>query len=90
MVELVGYIARELGDPQAAGRLAEDLIEAGERIPDFPYASPVYRPIRPLEQEYRRLLVRNYAMFYRVDEAVKLATVVRVVYARRDCGALLE
>lgn len=90
MVEIVRYISRELNDPRAAGHLRDELIEAGERIPRFPYANPVYVPVRPLKREYRRLLVRNYCMFYWVDEAEKLVVVARVVYARRDYGRLLE
>lgn len=90
MIEIVRYISRELGDPIAADRLAVELIEAGDRIPQFPYAHPAYIPIRPLRHEYRTLLVRNYMMFYWVDEAEKLVTVARVIYARRDYGRLLE
>lgn len=90
MVEIVRYISRELSNPQAASRLADELIEAGERLCQFPYANPAYIPIRSLKHEYRKLLVRNYCMFYWVDEAEKQAVMARVVYARQDCGRLLE
>ena len=36
MVDIVRYISRELGNPISAERLAETLIEAGERIAAFP------------------------------------------------------
>lgn len=90
MVEIVQYISRELGEPAAAERLAVELIEAGEGIPEFPYAHPAYIPVRPLRHEYRKLLVRNYMMLYWVDEKEKLITVARVIYAKRDYGRLLE
>ena len=90
MVEIVRYISRELQNPSAAERLAPELIEAGEGLSRFPYANPVYLPVRPLKHEYRKLPVRNYLMFYRVDEEKKLVTVMRVIYAKRNYGGMLE
>lgn len=90
MVDIVRYISRELNNPIAANQLAVELIEAGDSIPTMPYANPAYIPIRPLKHEYRKLLVRNYIMFYWLDEEKKLVTVARVVYAKRDYKKLLE
>ena len=90
MVEIVRYISRELHNPSAAEHLAMALIEAGDSIPQFPYANPAYTPIRPLKHEYRKRLVQNYIMFYWVDESKKLVTVARVIYAQREFERLLE
>lgn len=90
MIEIVRYISRELGNPQAAEQLAVRLIEAGECIPAFPYANPAYYPIRPLKHEYRKLLVDNYLMFYWVDEETKTVTIARVLYAKREYDKLLK
>ena len=89
MVDAVRYISETLQNPTAAERLAVELIEAGDSIPAFPYANPVHMPIRPLKREYRKLRVRNYLMFYWVDEERKLVTVARVIYARRNYEGLL-
>ena len=90
MVDIVRYISRVLGNPIAAERLAETLIEAWERIAVFPYANPAHRPIRLLKREYRKLLVQNYLMLYWVDEENQCVTVARVVYAKRNYTMLLE
>lgn len=90
LMEIVRYIARELKNPIAAERLAADLIEAGERIPDFPYAAPVHIPIRPMRHEYRKLLVRDHFLFYWVDEERRTVTVARVIHARTDYDKILE
>lgn len=90
MIEIVRYISHELQNPIAADQLAMELIEAGNGILKFPYANPVFIPIRPLKHEYRKLLVQNYFMFYWVDEMKQPVTVARVVYAKRDCERLLE
>ena len=84
MVEIVQYISKKVNNPAAAERLAEELIEAGDRIPVFPYAFAVHMPIRQLNHEYRQLQAGNYLMLYRVDETEKLVTIVRVLYAKKD------
>lgn len=90
MTDIARYISHELDNPEVAERLAMEMIEAADKLTDFPYANPAYHPVRPLKQEYRRLLVQNYIMFYCVDEAKKLITIMRVIYARRDYGKILE
>ena len=89
MIEIVRYISRELQNPDAADRLAVELVNAAESVLTFPYAAPAYQPIRSLKHEYRKILVQNYLMFYWVDEEERLVTVARVVYAKRDYGRLL-
>ena len=90
MLEIVRYISGKLKNPNAAERLAVELVDAAESVLTFPYATPVHQPIRPLKHEYRKILVHNYLMFYWVDEDKELVTVARVVYAKRDYGRLLE
>lgn len=84
MLAIVRYIRLELYNPDAANRLALELVNAAENVLNFPYASPVYQPIRPLKHEYRKIPVQNFLMFYWVDEEKKLVTIARVVYAKRD------
>lgn len=90
MINIVRYISRELNNPIAANQLAVQLIEAGDSISTFPYAYPAYIPIRPLKHEYRKMSVQNYSIFYWVDEARKLVTVARVIYAKREYVNLLR
>lgn len=90
MLEIVRYISGELKNPNAADRLAVELINAMENVLTFPYRAPVYQPIRPLKHEYRKILAHNYLMFYWVDEDKELVTVARVVYAKRDYSRVLE
>ena len=90
MLEIVRYISGELKNPNAADRLAVELINAMENVLTFPYRAPVYQPIRPLKHEHRKILVHNYLMFYWVDEDKELVTVARVVYAKRDYSRVLE
>lgn len=51
--------------------IADEIIKATDTLADFPYAYPVYNPIRPINTEYRKLIVQNYMVFYSVDEKTK-------------------
>ena len=90
MLEIVRYISGELKNPDAAERLADELVKASESVLAFPYVTPAYRTIRPLKHEFRKIRVQNYLMFYWVDEEKKLVTVARIVYAKRNYGRLLN
>lgn len=89
MMEIVRYIACELHNPDAADRLATDLVAAAERVAAFPYANKGYVPIRQLKHEYRRVMVHNYVMLYWVDEKQHEVTIARIVYVKRDLKDLL-
>jgi len=89
MTEIVRYISQELCNPVAANKLTDEMIDAADRLSDFPYINAVHQTIRPLKHEYRKLLVKNYAMFYWIDENKKTVTIARVLYARRDYEKLL-
>lgn len=89
MVDIAKYIGVKLANPDAAERLAEKMIESAENLRDMPYKCPIYIPVKPLKYEYRKLIVQNYIMFYRIDEDKKLVTIARVVYSGRDYEKLL-
>ena len=84
LTDIVLYISQKLRNEDAAYRLAEQIVEAAERLATFPYTNPVYWPIRPLSNEYRRVNVKNYLLFYTVDEVKQTVTVHRIIYGRRN------
>ena len=60
MVDIAKYIGIKLANPDAADRLAEEMIEAAESLINMPYKCPMYTPVKPLKHEYRKLIVHNY------------------------------
>lgn len=86
----VTYIAQDLGSPQAAGELAQKIVDAGEILSSMPYRKRVYHAAGPLAHEYRALCVDNYLMFYWVDEERRIVTIARVIYRRTDAAAKLR
>ena len=89
MVEIAKYISIELCNPSAAEKLTLEMIEAAEGLAMFPYLMATYVPQSPLKHEYKRLVVKNYIMFYWINESEKSVIIARVIYARRDFSNLL-
>ncbi len=89
MIDIALYISGTLKNLQAAKEHAEAFKATAEGLRDFPYSAPLYYPIRPLEHEYRKVRVKNYLMFYWVDEKEKTITIARVIYGGRDYERLL-
>ena len=90
LLEIVQYIANDLFNKQAANKLADEIIKATDILADFPYAYPVYNPIRPIKTEYRKIAVQKYMVFYSVDERTKTVTIARIIYAKRDYDKLVK
>ena len=90
LVEIIQYISQVLQNPSAADRLAVEIITAIDKLPAFPYAFPVYIPVKSLKYEYRKLLVKNFIVFYYIDESNKLITISRVLYAKRNYKQILK
>lgn len=90
MIEIARYISQELNNPVSAEKLAEEMIASAEKLIDFPYANALYIPIKPLKHEYRKLFVKNFIMFYWVNERKKLIIIARVIYNRRDSSKMLK
>lgn len=89
MTDIAHYISCKLSNPTAANALAEEMVSAADKLTRFPYVNAIHQTIRPLDQEYRKLIVKNYLMFYWVDEAEKTVTVARVMYGGRDYEKML-
>ena len=89
MVDIAKYIGIKLANYDAADRLAKEMTESAENLTYMPYKCPAYIPVKPLKHEYRKLIVRNYIMFYWVNEDEKLVTIARVVYSGQDYEKLL-
>lgn len=74
-----------LDNPTASEKLVAEMIEAAEKIREMPYLCLSYTPIRTLKHDYRKLLIKNYIMFYWVNEQpAQKITVARVVYSKSN------
>lgn len=87
---IIYYISINLGNKIAAVNLSKKFIDGANGILIFPYGVPVYEIAGKLKNEYRRVRVNNYLMFYTINEEKKVITIVRVLYRKMDIENLLK
>lgn len=90
MTEIAEYIGVKLENPAAAENLIKEISDKTASLADMPYMYSLYNSQYPLKFEFRKIIVGSYAVFYYVDEAKKLITVARVIYARRNIDSFLK
>ena len=87
LAEARDYIAFTLHNPAAALRLVKDTDEAILKRLDDPTAFSPYRSVRNRKQQYYRIDVRNFSVFY-----VAIGNVMEVrrfVYSKRNLPAII-
>lgn len=90
ITDIILYISDWLKAPKAAMDLLDALDHSISLLREFPYAHKIYRPVRTLEEDYRMLPVKNYAVFYVVREQEKIVEIHRVIYAKMDLTKLIK
>ena len=95
LTEIADYIGGKLNNPEAADRLSETIVSTIEKLTDMPYRYPVYYPVatfsvKPLKMEYRKMVIKNYLVFYWVNEEKQRVTIARVIYGGRNTDNILE
>ncbi len=82
LLEAMDYIAYTLDAPKAARDLLTAFAETIKQIAEFPYACELYRTDRPMQDEIRKVPVRNYVLYYAVfQDRVEIR---RFLHGRRD------
>ena len=90
MDDIIYYVSNNLKNNLASKRLAKSIIDGANSVLEFPYGCSIYKPVRTLNNEYRSMKIKNFLMFYTINEEKKLITVVRVLYQRMDINSILE
>jgi toxin ParE1/3/4 len=86
--EIFFYICTVLEAPAAAENLRFEIDSAVNSLCRFPYAHHVYRTEKALKNEYRKIAVKNFSVFYTVTDTD--IEIHRVIYSKRDIDAFLE
>lgn len=80
--DIYGYIANHLLEPGVAAELVDALEAEILSLEYLPYRCPERRVGSFSSSGYRQLMVKNYMIIYRIDEAAKRVLIVTVCYAR--------
>ena len=87
--EIIGYIVNILKNPIAAGNLLDDIEKSYTVISDNPSAFSLCNDSRLRNDGYRKIIVKNYIVFYKVNEEQKTVYIMRVIYGRRDYSKIV-
>lgn len=82
--DIISYIANELKNPIAADNLLTEIELSFDTISYNPFAFPLCNDKRLHDGGYRKINVKNYIVFYRVDELNSIVYIMRVIYGRRN------
>jgi addiction module RelE/StbE family toxin len=82
--EILTYMAEKLANPQAASAFADELDRHYDTLARQPLIFEPSRHGRLREKGYRRFPVKNYLVFYTVDENRRTVHIARIFYGRQD------
>lgn len=84
LMDIVRYIVSQLSAPISALHMMELLEEAMAGLADMPQRHPLVVDERLAQMGYRKLPVKNYIVFFSIDEKHKMVDIERILYGRRD------
>lgn len=84
LIDIVKYIASQLSTPLSAYHMIEIFEESMASLSNSPQRCPLIADERLSQMGYRKLIVKNYIVFFSIDEKNKVVDVERILYARRD------
>lgn len=79
--DAVMYIAVDLCAPGAAMNLADEVDEAAQKLKEMPYRFPIYHSLYAMKHEIRFFPVKNYIVYYVIDEDTKTVEIWRILHS---------
>ena len=89
MSEINAYITDELCNPEAALKLLDEIYDQAISLKIMPKRFALVSDERLALLGIRSIPVKNYLVFYTVDDTTRVVNVVRVLCFRRDWANLL-
>lgn len=86
--DIVHYISSQLEAQMTALNMMDTIEEAIMGLADMPHC-PLVTNNHLATMGYRKLFIKNYIVFFSIDEKAKVVDVERILYARRDWLSIL-
>ena len=83
LIDIYEYIDNNLKSKIAADNLMCEIENKILRLSIFPYSCMEVKT-KPRNTIYRRLLVKNYVILYKIDEENKRVNIIHIYYGRRN------
>lgn len=77
------YIALKLLNPDAAANTVNGIMDAIDRLSEYPLSGTPLNALLDIESDYRFVIYRNYLAFYHLENDT--VNIDRVLYEGRDC-----
>ena len=82
--DIILYISSQLSAPMTVMTMVDTIEGALLGLSEMPQKSPAVRDDRLVSMGYRKLLIKNYVVFFTIDEQSQVVNLERILYARRD------
>lgn len=89
LADILQYISKDLFAPKAANDLLDDILKCYDNISSNPLMYALCDNDRLKSKNTEKAVIKNYIMFYRVDEEKQIIYIMRFIYGRRDYINLL-
>ncbi len=89
LIDIIRYIKSQLSAPISAFNLMSLFEETMMGLSSLPQRHPLVTDERLAGMGFRILPLKNYLIFYSIDEKEKLVDIERILYGRRDWQRLL-
>lgn len=81
---IVKYIAIQLGNPTAATNLLDEVEKCYGNLQNNPFIYERCHDPRLEKEGYRKAIIRNYVLIYKINETDKTVTIYRFFYGAQD------
>ena len=89
ILSTVNYISRELKAPIATNKLLDEIEKHEENLSKSPNMYPNVPDEFLASRGLKFVIIKNYLMFYMIDEKNKIVNVLRFMYNRRNWKNIL-
>lgn len=90
LLSILEYISSILKSSVAAENLLDEIEEKTELLAENPFIFPLAKDEYINKRGIRHIPVKNYFVFYTIEEDKKIVSIIRIMYARRDWINLLR
>ncbi len=87
--DIVYYIVVELVNPAAAAGFLNDVEKTYHTVVDNPRMYSLCNDARLSKVGYRKIVIKNYLILYRIDDETKTVFIVRIFYGGRNYTELI-
>jgi len=82
--KIISYIADNLAAPMSATVFANAVYDCYDNLENNPYMYEECRDAKLKSEGYRRAVIKNYVLLYKVNDDAKIVIAHRFFYGRQD------